>query len=216
MAAGATAGPASESPAGGLRQGMSGSDGHREGRMSGEHGGEARALHEGAVLDPAHRAVVWIGPQQVLRQSGQDRGVLLRVGFPGSQYKTLNGFASPPIAGGGWGPIFNRSSMRPCGVFIPIGNNGCWPYFAAVTKPTRRVSGTAISIMHTDGRLGETAASEAACNNVGVSCLPSVPGAAQVSVCGIAQAKPCRAPGQFLLKDTPIEGTRLHGHRQGT
>ena len=40
-----------------------------------EHRREARPFHQGAVLRPAHRAVIRIGAQQALRQLLQDRGV---------------------------------------------------------------------------------------------------------------------------------------------
>ena len=66
--------------AGGLRQRLRHRGGQRECRMRGEHRGEARALHQGAILGPAHRAVVRIRPQQALRQFPQRRDVRRRIG----------------------------------------------------------------------------------------------------------------------------------------
>ena len=67
-------------PTRGLRQGVACRDRQRERRMRGEHSGEARALHQRAILDPTHRAVIRVGPQQMLRQTGQHGSVLLHVG----------------------------------------------------------------------------------------------------------------------------------------
>ena len=66
--------------AGGLRQCMAHVGGQREGRMRGEHGGETRPFHQCAILGPAHRAVVRIGPQQALRQVLQHCGMRRDVG----------------------------------------------------------------------------------------------------------------------------------------
>ncbi len=66
--------------AGGLRQCLRHRDGERECRMRGEHRGKARPLHQGAILGPAHRAVVRIRPQQALRQFPQRRDMRRHIG----------------------------------------------------------------------------------------------------------------------------------------
>ena len=65
--------------AGGFSQCLIDRQRQREGWMCGEHRRKTRAFRQCAVFRPAHRTVVRIGPQQVLRQTGQDAVVALGV-----------------------------------------------------------------------------------------------------------------------------------------